>query len=143
MKSNFSVGSLPRNRWFRLTLGIAAAFWFVWLGVEDQGTITVLLLAAAMITPMALLGYQHLIAPLPHVGKRRFVSILFVGLLGGLLIAPMAILLMAVKTSLHNHGIPDFSRTEVINVLYSTPAWTVGALLLAAAGALYDRVQAD
>jgi hypothetical protein len=71
------------------------------------------------------------------------VSILLVGLLGGLLIAPTAILLMAVKTSLHNHVIPDYNRSDVIKVLYSAPAWTIGAVLLAAAGAVYDHAQLD
>lgn len=133
---------LKLSRWFRITLVIASLLWFFWLGIEDPGTITVLILAAVILTPIAIWSFNRYIAPWPRSGARRFAAILILGLLSGIVIAPLAILLMAVKTSLHNHVVPDFTRADVIEVIDSAPAWTLGALLLAAAGALFERVSA-
>ncbi len=142
MRSQDNHASAETKRWFRVTLAVAGAFWFIWLGVEDPGVITVLLLAMILILPAAIYVFYRRISRMRAPGSRRFLAIIAMGFFGGLLIAPLAILLMAVKTSLHSHIYPDFTRADVILVLESAPAWTLAALLLAAAGALYDRAQA-
>jgi len=143
MKSYDRDAGVKRNRWFRIALAIAGVLWFIWLGIEDPGAITVLLLAVAILSPVAIMGFHRYVAPWPRSEARRFTAIVLVGLLSGLLVTPTAILLMAVKTSLHNHAVPDFTRADVIDVLYSTPAWALGALMLGAAGAVYDRTRAE
>lgn len=136
----------PRNErpgWIRFAPIMLGAVWFVWIGIEDRGLIAVLLLSAASLTVLILAIQPKIRTRLPRSGKARSAAILSVGLAAGLLVTPTAILLMAVKTSLHSHVPPDFNRTDLMHVLDSTPAWALGALLLAAAAALYDRTRDD
>jgi hypothetical protein len=126
--------------WVRITWFITGVLWFVWLGIEDSSTVTVLLISAALCFAMTTTNYQHHVKHITRSRTRRFLATLLVGLLGGLLVAPTAVVLMAVKTSLHNHIVPDFTQKDVIQVLHSTPAWVLGALILAAACDLYNRL---
>jgi hypothetical protein len=119
------------------------AAWFVWIGVEDRGLFAVLLLSAASLSVLILAIQPKIRTRLPRSGMARSATILSVGLVAGLLVTPTAILLMAVKTSLHGHVPPDFNRADLLHVLGSTPAWALGSLLLAAAAALYDRTRED
>ncbi len=48
------------------------------------------------------------------------------GLLGGAATAPVALLLMAIKTGLHGHSVPDYTSAQMMAVLISFPVW-VGA----------------
>lgn len=129
--------------WLRISWGLTGALWFFWIGIEDRSTFTVLIMSAALVSALAITGYQRRVNHLPDAGKRRLVGTLLLGLLGGMLVPPTAILLMAVKISLHNHAVPDFTREDVISVLTSTPAWVLGGLLFAAANALSDRLQSE
>jgi hypothetical protein len=132
-----------RIRWFRLGLVGLVVLWFVWIGIEDTGLFTVLLMAAALLIAAAVAVYMRQNERLPQSGKQRFAAILLIGLASGTLITPTAVLLMAIKISLHNHAVPDFTRRDITAVLESTPAWVLGALLLSSAGALYDRARSD
>jgi hypothetical protein len=132
-----------RIRWFRLGLVGLVVLWFVWIGIEDTGLFTVLLMAAALLIAAAVAVYMRQNERLPQSGKQRFAAILLIGLASGTLITPTAVLLMAIKISLHNHIVPDFTRRDIAAVLESTPAWVLGALLLSSAGALYDRARSD
>jgi hypothetical protein len=132
-----------RIRWFRLGLVGLVVLWFVWIGIEDTGLFTVLLMAAALLIAAAVAVYMRQNERLPQSGKQRFAAILLIGLASGTLITPTAVLLMAIKISLHNHIVPDFTRRDITAVLESTPAWVLGALLLSSAGALYDRARSD
>lgn len=52
------------------------------------------------------------------------------GVFFGLLVAPLAVLLMLLKSGLHGHPSPDFSLEQVQEVLWRVPLWClVGALL--------------
>jgi hypothetical protein len=128
--------------WARIGWGVAGALWFVWIGIEDPSVLTVLILSATFLSALAVTVYQRRIKHMSRSRPLRSVTILVAGFLGGLLVTPIAVVLMAVKISLHNHVLPDFSCTDVIQVLSSTPAWGIGALMLSAAGALLDRMRA-
>lgn len=128
-------------RWSRLGLVGLVVLWFVWIGIEDTGLFTVLVMAAALLIAAAVAVYMRQNERLPQSGKQRFTAILLIGLASGVLITPTAVLLMAIKISLHNHIVPDFTRRDITAVLESTPAWVLGALLLSSAGALYDRAR--
>jgi hypothetical protein len=130
----------PR-RWTRITLAVTGVLWFIWIGIEDQSPISVLIMAVIMIMALLTASLERYFSRLPESAARRFMVIVTSGLMGGLLVTPVAVLLMAVKVSLHNHSVPDFSRLDVIQVLYSTPAWALGMLMLSAAVALYDRIR--
>jgi hypothetical protein len=131
------------NRRLELRLGLVSllVLWFVWIGIEDSSLFTVLLMSAALLSAAAVAVFVKL-NERPSQSKRlRFVSILLIGLACGMLITPTAVLLMAIKTSLHNHIVPDFTRRDIVDVLERTPAWVLGALLLSTAGALFDRAR--
>ncbi|MGD8632635.1 MAG: hypothetical protein PVF85_03635 [Anaerolineales bacterium] len=132
-----------RPWWTRFAPIILGVLWFVWIGIEDRGTTTVLLVSAASLTAIAAAIQPGMLRRLPHSRAGRSAAILLVGLVAGLLVTPTAVLLMAVKLSLHNHLPPDFNRADMVQVLGSTPAWAIGALLLAAAAVLYDYIRMD
>ncbi|MGD8552348.1 MAG: hypothetical protein PVI81_01475 [Anaerolineales bacterium] len=125
----------------RISLIAVGALWFIWIGIEDQSTLFVLLMAASLVLVLAGVIAERLFHRMPGSKTRRAVWFWLIGLGAGLLVAPIAIVLMTVKISLHHHAVPDFSPAEVINVLHSTPAWVLGALLLSSAAALYDRLR--
>jgi hypothetical protein len=125
----------------RIIVAVTGVLWFIWIGIEDQSPISVLIMAAIMVLALLTTSLERHFSRLPESAVRRFVVIVSSGLVGGLLVTPVAVLLMAVKVSLHNHSVPDFSRPDVIQVLYSTPAWALGMLMLSAALALYDRIR--
>lgn len=124
----------------RTGFAIVGLLWFIWIGIEDAGPGTVLFMAAAALLVFGAAAYRRLSSRLPRSGALHFASIMFFGLLVGLLVTPSAVLLMAVKTSLHNHVIPDFTPTDVLQVLASTPAWSLGGLLLSTAAAILDHL---
>jgi hypothetical protein len=125
----------------RITLILVGAFWFVWIGIEDQGTTFVMLVAASLILAMAIVIIEQVFRRFPISGIRSFASFWLIGLIAGALVTPMAILLMTVKISLHNHAVPDFSPADVSQVLHTTPAWVLGALMLSTAAALYNHLR--
>ncbi len=141
MAAQSSQANNRRSMWTRITLIVAGALWFVWIGIEDQSTIAVLIMAAIVVLALLSAGLEQYFLRTNGSQGRRVTVILLSGTLGGLLVTPLAVLLMAVKVSLHNHAVPDFSRLDVIQVLYSTPAWVLGMLMLSAAAALYDRLR--
>jgi hypothetical protein len=113
-------GAARSVRLLTVGFGIIA---LVWVSLEDQSVTWVILFAAAI----CLLTAAWLLAssPRPVVGKGWLVYPL-AGLLGGAATAPVALLLMAIKTGLHGHSVPDYSPNQMMAVLISFPIW-VGA----------------
>jgi hypothetical protein len=133
-------GATRHRGYIRAGFVILGLLWFIWIGIEDPGPGTVLFMAAAALSVFGAAVYGSLSSRLPRTSALRFASLMFMGLLVGLLVTPGAVLLMAVKTSLHNHAAPDFTRSDVLRVLASTPAWSLGGLLLSTAAAILERV---
>jgi hypothetical protein len=52
-----------------------------------------------------------------------------VGLLTGTLVAPVAVLLILIKISLHSHGTPDFTSGDIGAVMNRTPVWALAGVL--------------
>jgi hypothetical protein len=127
--------------WVRAAWMVAFVLWFIWVGLEDRSTSTVLIMSAAPLLAAWLTLYMRRVKRLPGPGAGRFAAILLLGLVAGLLVTPTAVVLMAVKIALHNHALPEFTRVDVTRVLSSTPAWALGALMLGAAGALLDHTR--
>jgi hypothetical protein len=63
------------------------------------------------------------------------------GLLSGLAVTPLALLLMAFKSGVHGHGLPDFTPNQVTLVLLSTPAWAAAGLLVGLGIALWMKAR--
>lgn len=141
MKKLNQIEARQSEWWIRSAWLIAFVLWFIWIGLEDRSSVTVLIMSAAPILAVGITLYIRRVMRLPGPGARRFGTILLLGLVGGLLVTPTAVVLMAVKIALHNHALPEFTRGDVNRVLSSTPAWTLGAFMLGAAGALIDHMR--
>ena len=112
---------------------------FLWLPFEDAGTGWALLLAgvgaawaAAWFLARPKLKDNHNARRLP-----------LAGLLAGLAVTPLAILLMAVKSGVHGHLSADFSITQILGVLVSTPFWALAGLFVGGGLALAERAMAQ
>jgi hypothetical protein len=116
-------GKLSWVRLAGLVIGVAL---LVWLPFEDNGLSIVVFLAAVT---CAWLAVRLLLASRVDGGK-QVAFYLLVGALAGLMVAPLALVLMALKTGLHGHGTPDFSPAQLQAVLLRTPAWAGSGLLL-------------
>lgn len=112
--------------WLRLT-GLLLGFGIlVWLPVEDQSELGVLIFSAALCTWIAA---RFLINPAPN-DKQLILRHIFVGSGAGLVLAPLSILLMAIKSGIHGHGTPDFTVAQMGAVLMRTPYFVLTGLLL-------------
>jgi len=63
------------------------------------------------------------------------------GLLFGLMITPMALLLMAIKSGVHGHGFPDYTPTQVRQILQLTPVWILAGLVTGSAAGLVSSIK--
>jgi len=115
-----------------LILGASLLFW---LPIEDSGDRWVLLFSAAISTLIAAQCWLQLIG---RFGKRGYWLVLS-GLLAGILVTPVAVLLMALKTGLHGHQGPDFSGDQIMAVLVRTPVWIVSGFLAGAGLEIFWR----
>jgi hypothetical protein len=126
-----------RARFFLLGYGLVI---FIWMSLEDNGTLTVSLLGVGLAT--ALILYQTL----ERIGGKalamRFYFPLLIGL-GALIGAASSlttILLMFFKTAWHGHGFPDYPLELMRDMLFRLPAWALAGSLLSFALILLLRV---
>jgi hypothetical protein len=124
-----------RTRFLLLGYGLVL---FVWMSLEDNGTLTVSLLGAGLAT--ALILYQSF----ERIGGKELSLRFFFGLTIGLgtligAVSPIAtILLMFFKTAWHGHGFPDYPPELMRDMLFRLPAWALaGGLLGLGFGFLY------
>ena len=65
-------------------------------------------------------------------GKLTLLNHVLIGGGAGLLLVPLAILLMAIKTGIHGHGTPDYTVDQMQDVLSRMPFFALGGALLGA-----------
>jgi hypothetical protein len=108
----------------------------VWISFEDQSVTAVILFAAAI----CMLATTWLLARSKRSpsGKGWLVYPL-AGLLGGLATAPLALLLMAIKTGLHGHPTPDYTAAQIVTILISAPIWVVAGLVIGLGAGLWIK----
>lgn len=128
-KPDFPGGKI----WFRATAVLLGFGLLVWLTIEDQNTLSVIIFAGAI---CAWLGARILIFP-PASRKQLIVRHILAGLGAGLLLAPIAVLLMALKTGIHGHGTPDFTVAQIQSVLSRTPYFALSGFLLGLGSGLW------
>ena len=112
--------------WFRLTALLLGFGILIWLPVEDQSELGVLIASGAICTWIAA---RLLITP-PQEDRQLILRHALVGGGSGLILAPMAIILMAVKSGIHGHGTPDFSVGQIQSVLSRIPFFVLSGFLL-------------
>jgi hypothetical protein len=109
-------------RLLALALGIVL---LLWLPIEDVSEQSVVVFAA-LVSAWLALRYWLMV----QTGEIRYWRRhLLVGALTGLLVTPLALFLMALKTGLHGHNTPDFTLEQMQAVLYRTPIWVFVGLL--------------
>ena len=118
----------------RLAWFLAGLFWLAWLGYEDRGLTAVVLLAGCIGAASGLSAWKRSGAGQAG-GWSAWMRGAVLGGLAGASVAPLAALLILVKTSLHAHPVPDFTAADLGRVLEVWPAWTGAGLLAGLAGA--------
>lgn len=116
--------SIPlQMRYFAIFLGIALLFW---LPIEDIAETWVILFAIALSTWLAVALF---IAKRISLRSRLFSHVL-VGTFAGILVTPIALLLMVFKTGFHAHEVPDYTTQQLISIVWKTPIWVIGGFLI-------------
>jgi hypothetical protein len=121
-----TTGWSHQLRKLRIAAIVIAIFFFLWLPVEDLHERTVVLLAVAV---AVWIGARFLLV-LSTKGSALVIFHAVIGLLCGLGISPLAIGLMAVKTGLHGHEVPDFTPAQIQNVFWLAPYFGISGLLI-------------
>lgn len=101
-----------------------------WAGLEDTNITPVVALGA--ITAALVFGHALLARSRsgPFKASEWFVWMILGGACAGMGAALCAILLMAIKVSLHSHDYPDFSPSAVIGIFTRAPQWGLAGLLI-------------
>lgn len=108
-----------RLRWMSILLGGIILFW---LPVEDQNFIAAIFFSIAI----CLLGAFAFV--LRKTPKSR--SYVWIGLMAGSGVGLVSFLLMVFKIGLHSHNSPDFSLSQLFQLIEITPIWgIVGSLV--------------
>jgi hypothetical protein len=98
----------------------------VWLSFEDHSPLGALTLAAGMCAWLAL---RYLQTPLP-TSRQVWGRYALVGAVAGLAVAPLALLLMAVKTGLHAHPAPDYTAAQLQSAIDRILIFGISGLLI-------------
>ena len=121
---------IPDLRWVvRLVWVVVAPAWFVWIALEDRTLAPVMLLAALISSAFAITGLARWRSGTRVERRRWLLESTGVGLAAGALVAPAAILLILIKISIHAHGTPDFSPTDIGAVIRRFPVWMLAGTL--------------
>ncbi len=112
--------------WFRLTALLLGFGILIWLPVEDQSELGVLIASGAICT---WIGARFLITA-PKKDWQLILRHALVGSGAGLILAPLAIILMAFKSGIHGHGTPDFSVAQMQSVLSRIPFFVLSGFLI-------------
>ena len=122
-------------RVFGLLLGIVV---LIWLPIEESSVLGVLLISTLICSWMG----TWLLRRTANSNMKPILRYLIIGGCAGLLIPPMALLLMAMKSGIHGHGRPDYTFSQMQSVISRLPFFVAGGLLVAAgAGVLGDYYQ--
>lgn len=125
-------------RWItRFAWAGSGLFWFVWLGYEDRGSGVVLGLAATLCVSVGITIAARGFGAESKITRSWLLYLSFLGTILGAAVTPVAVILMSLKVSLHDHPIQDFTPSDVVSVIKLVPVWiTVGTLMGIAGGLL-------
>jgi succinate-acetate transporter protein len=125
--------------WFRMTALLLGFGLLVWLAFEDQNTFGVIVFSGAVCIWLAV---RILFIP-PATRKQLLLRHTLIGSGVGLILAPLAIFLMALKTGIHGHGTPDFTVEQIQIVLSRTPIFALSGFLLGLGSGLWRLARID
>lgn len=110
--------------WLRFSVYGVGILILMWLPIEDSNEVT------AIIFGLLISGIFSLRLTLVRQQSKNLLRITLIGLLAGLVIVPIALILIAFKTGLHSHGIPDFPANQILSMLGRIPLFALGGLFL-------------
>jgi len=113
-----------------LILGVLV---LVWLPFEDHSPLGAISLAAGICTWLAVRALWTTIPSSRQVWGRYAL----VGAVAGLGVAPLALLLMAMKTGLHAHTTPDYTAVQLQSTIERILIFGVSGLLVGLGGAVW------
>lgn len=121
---------IPDLKWVvRSAWVVAAPAWFLWLAYEDRNLSTVIGMSAVICAAFGLTWFSKWRGG-KLAGRRRWLlESMGIGLLAGTLVAPVAVLLILLKISLHSHGTPDFTTSDIAEVMNRLPVWALAGIL--------------
>ena len=122
MISHFSSNRL----YLRLAGLLIAVSLFIWIPFEDLGLQWVLTLSAAICAWGAVRFLLNRVVS----GCQLVLWHSLVGCLAGLAVAPLAALLMLLKSGLHGHAAPDFTVDQIQTVFGLAPYLSLSGLLI-------------
>ncbi len=122
---------VPQLSWSKkIAWAVAGLVWFFWIGYEDRGLVTVLIVSAVIAVPVGIEAYDRWRVKLGVSFWQSTLRGALAGTLSGALVGSIAILITLMKVSLHQHVIPDFSSGDILTLLNRIPAWSIAGLLI-------------
>jgi len=121
-----------KRTWLRFAGLLLAIGILVWLPIEESSELGVLVVSCLICIWGGVWQLTRNGADDTHLILRH----VLVGTGAGLLVAPMAILLMAIKSGIHGRGSPDFTVDQMQTVITRIPYLILGGVLLGAGSGL-------
>ncbi len=108
----------------------------IWLPVEESwpGWALVFAFCLTLLGALSLRWKFGLCTNGERSPRKQALFCLLLGIGTGAAVSPVAVLIMAFKTGLHAHNLPDYNIAEVLAVLWLTPLFSLLGLVTAAAG---------
>lgn len=116
--------SRPAPLWLKYTAIGVGILMLLWLPLEDSSESPVMVFAL-IISGVLALRVTYLEQNTPNL-----LRIALIGLLAGLFVIPIALVLIAFKTGVHSHDVPDFPAEQILSILQRIPLFTLGGLFL-------------
>jgi hypothetical protein len=121
---------IPDLRWaVRFGWAVAAPALFVWLAYEDRDLNVVMGLSAIVCLAGALTWTSKRRSGRTAERRRWLLESMAIGVLAGGMVAPVAVLLILIKISLHSHGTPDFTMSDIAEIVNRLPTWALAGVL--------------
>jgi hypothetical protein len=136
---NLTAAINKKKTWLRLAGFLIGVVVLAWLAIEENSEPGVLLISGLICT----WGAVWLLYKTETVGRHMIFRYILVAGGAGLLLAPLAILLMAIKTGIHGHGSPDYTVDQMQNVFSRIPYFGLGGVLLGTGVGLLRFVQGE
>ena len=125
----------------RISWAVAGLMSFIWIGIEDRSSIPMIIVATGLVIAIGLTLYEWAAQRTRPTDRSTLWVATGLGALSGLLVPITTVILMLVKTSLHNHVVPDFSVDDVVAVFFRTPIWVMAGLLIGLALGLIGSIK--
>jgi hypothetical protein len=130
---------LKKRLGLRISAFLLGIIVLIWLTIEDENTIGVVVISGAICIWAA---FWVLVKPVEG-GSQIILRHSLVGLGAGLAVSLLGILLMALKSGIHGHGTPDFTVSQIQQVLSNTPYFALSGFLIGFGSGLWRLARSN